>query len=418
MSELLIHDMDTAWASPKKPMFEATSIASSPWGDTGTCNRVIAQAGAAGSTILFKPLPPLDLSQFDELRFWIRGSTRADGSDKSPFYLSFSFHDSADLPGDTHNWLVPINTADRWEQRRIGIDKDRRKSVYAFRFSCQTDQSFVFSVDELLAVREDSFMDVESAIIKRLIHTIQLPGVVDIPILRDVLVGDTDILIRLNYGFNVGNRISLYDGGASLEILDVNMCVHDPIKKTTTLQLVTSVPRDFAMANSKVELMVPAIVENPPAPTPTVTPAIVITQRDAREDLVRSQTFTQRDSFRQVGSQVFCSERPAPRAYHVEYQITPIAPIRKQQLQIQTFLAKQLMIEPVLRVYGVPLPIAILPPPVSLENKLGTLSTFILQVGITLEVAERQQLPWIHRVEVQAGRIEPPPDKESIVLEL
>ena len=70
MSASLIDAFDTAWTA-SAPALQVTVDSDG--------NRLEAPNGAAGASASFTPPAPLDLTPFDELRFWIRASRLADG---------------------------------------------------------------------------------------------------------------------------------------------------------------------------------------------------------------------------------------------------------------------------------------------------------------------------------------------------
>jgi hypothetical protein len=163
MSSTVVDAFDTAWVSSAGTLQVAVDTDAFV-GDGPASNRFDAPDGALGATATATPAAPLDLSGFDELRFWIRSSRPADGSSRARFFLEISFTDANDAPGETHAWLVPVNRADIWEQRRIGIESERRSAVAALRFRCLTADAFTCNVDELLAVHEEMLADVEDAL--------------------------------------------------------------------------------------------------------------------------------------------------------------------------------------------------------------------------------------------------------------
>ena len=140
MSATLVHDMDTVWVSSSP----ALSVSADPdFAVEGNASNRLTSAGVPGATASFLPAGPIDLSNADELRFWVRADQRANGSTAAPFYMEFSFTDTNDLPTDEHRWLVPVGRENVWEQRRIGVDNDRRASVNRFRFRSLTNAAFI-----------------------------------------------------------------------------------------------------------------------------------------------------------------------------------------------------------------------------------------------------------------------------------
>ena len=180
MSATMIHTMDTAWTSSNLALLDVAVDTAVTIGESTGSNRFRAN-GAANQTVVFTPAVPLDLSTVDELRFWIRSSRAADGSDERPFYLEFAYTDAGDTPTDVHRWFMAINRQGAWEQRRIGIENDRRSQVSSLEFRCLSDAPFSCNVDEILAVRDELVSDVERALERR-IADLSVPGVVAVPV--------------------------------------------------------------------------------------------------------------------------------------------------------------------------------------------------------------------------------------------
>ncbi|HJQ24871.1 MAG TPA: hypothetical protein VKA60_13215 [Blastocatellia bacterium] len=420
MSNFIVHQMDTPWTSSNPGLLLVTSDNQVFVGDGSASNLIVAQAGALNVFAEYLPASPLDLTAFDELRFWIRANHAAEGTISQPFYLEFSYTDTNDNPGETHRWLVPINRADAWEQRRIGIENERRGSIDRLRFTCLTNDPFVCHIDELLAVHEEMLLDLEQALAARLDGVLRLPGLSDIGLAQAAAAGDTQVIVPLNRGFDKGNRIIIRGGAAGDEIHDVIGLTHDTGTNRTTLQfaagdaLVGALP----MATTKVSVLVPLIVEDPPAPTVAPGPAIIATMMDTREDLERTVYFTQRDSFRLRGALTVCSTRPAPRAYFVDYQLTAVAPRRSLQVLTQTFLLERLSVSRSLRINGVESPVSMQPPPEIHHRDLGQPGPVYVRLGTRMETAVRVEQPWVRQSFIVAAQPEAPLDQEGIVIVL
>jgi hypothetical protein len=71
--------MNTAWTSSNPVQLQVGVDNDAYVGDAPGSNRLSAPLGAQNATATFQPPAPLDLSSFDELRFWIRGGRPADG---------------------------------------------------------------------------------------------------------------------------------------------------------------------------------------------------------------------------------------------------------------------------------------------------------------------------------------------------
>lgn len=420
MSNLLVHDMDTAWTSSDPVVLQVAVDHQTFFGEGMASNRLVASDSALNAFAEFVPSDPLDLSDFEELRFWIRANRRADGSTTKPFYLEFSYTDASDAPDEEHRWFVPINRVGNWEQRRIGVQDDRRSAITRFRFRCLTNLPFTCHVDELLVVREEMLADLEQALVIRLDGQVALPGLTNVALSQTANPGDTQIVFPLTPGFNAGNRILVLGGSLGDEIHNVTSVDHNSAAGTTTLHFdaTDQVVGTLTAGTATVSVVVPVIVETPPSPTPEPTPAIIVTHLDAREDPERTAYITQRDSFRPRDALTVCSVRPAARAYLVDYQITVVAPERAQQLFVHTLLLQRLSMDVGLRINGVPSPVWILPPPALDKRQLGLLAPVYARIGTRMETASRREQTWVRWAEIEAARIDAPLDRERIVLEL
>jgi hypothetical protein len=426
MSGLLIHALDTPWTSSNPAALQVTADAAVVEGPFTASNLLVASSAALNAIAEFQPPVPLDLSTFDELRFWILADRIAEGTASAPFFLEFSYLDAADAPGEEHRWFVSVNAANRWEQRRIGIANDRRSAVTRFRFRSILAAPFSCHLNELLAVFEELLVDVEQALTGILDGQVALPGLSRILLKQPAAAGANQIVLPLTPGVAVNNRLQIGDGAGNNEIHAAAVVSQDTAGGSTTVTFAAGdvTQRPLAANVAFASVIVPVLSEAPPAPTATVSPAIVLTMLDAREDLPRSTQFTQRDSFRPRGALTFASVRPAPQAYFVDYQITSLAPDRAQQVAIQSFVLSRLSIDVGVRINGVQAPAQIQPPTDLLNRHLGTLSPLYVRIGTRLETAPRTESPWVVRTDVEAGLIQngvvsqSPVDQEGIVINL
>jgi hypothetical protein len=411
----LLHAMAAPWTSSTA----ALSVTVEPVGPDGpgSSNRVTAPFGATGATATFTPAAPLDLSAFDELRFWVNADRPADGSAGAPYWLELSYRDAADLPGEEHRWFVPINAEGVWEQRRIGIAADRRTAVDRFRFTVLDDRPFSLAVDELLAVDERMLEDLEAALVAHVGESLSVPGLVDVPLTATANPGAAMISVSAAAPFAAGNRVLLTNGVGADEVHEVTLVT--PVGAAHNLQLADTVGGTFNAGAGLVTALVPVIVEAPPTLTPHPTPSVVITPLGLTEDPERARYHQQRDSFRPRAALVACSVRPAPRAYLADYQVAVVAQDRAQQATIVDEFQTRLSTDVPLHVNGARWPVWIVPALPLLNREFGTLapSTY-LRVGARAEIAPRVEIPWVQRVHVGAGRPDAPAEAEGIVLQL
>lgn len=416
MPSLVVHAMDVAWISSAAAL-QVTVDSAGAVGTPGPSNRLQAPLGAAGATATFTPAAPIDLSAFDELRFWIDSDRAADGTAAAPFWLELSYHDVADLPADEHRWFVPVNAEGAWEQRRIGIADDRRSAIDRFRFTVLDDRPFSISVDELLAVHEQMESDLEKALVDRIAPGLAAPALTDVALVQTANPGAGTIVVPAGAPFTAGNEIVVTGGSAGDEVHSVTVAT--PVAAGLSLQLAGTVVGTLNAGVALVTVRVPVVVEAPPTPTPHPIPSVVITPLGLTEDLERTRYVDQRDSFRPRGSLLACSTRPGSRAYLADYQVTVVAADRPQQSAIADEFHTRLSTDSPLRVNGAFWPVWIVATVPLLNREFGTLAPSIyVRVGARADVAPRVEIPWVQRLHIGAGRPDTPADTEGIVLQL
>jgi hypothetical protein len=416
MSSLLIDSMDIAWASSNAALLQVTSDPSLSLGAGLASNRLVAQANASGVTAEHIMTSALDLSSFDEIRFWIQADRPADGSLLAPYFLEFSYIDAGDAAGEFHRWLVPVNQVKTWEQRRIGIQSDRRSSITSFRVQCLVDFPFLCNLEQLLAVQPVMLADLEQALVSSISQGFSLPGVNQIPLLQAAADGSSSLVVALNHGFSPNNHVLLQGGSAGSQERDVASVTHDQVANTTRLDLSSPLQGNQPATASQVTLLVPVIFESPPVAPPSTTPIILATYMSVQEDGQRTGYFTQRDSFRLRGAGIVCSVRTPARAYQVDYELTVIAPIRDQQIFIQNDLLQHLSMDLGLPVNGVLCPVTILPPFSMITRQTGLLAPLYIRIGASMETGPRQEIPWVRQADIRGAPLDSPQDQEGTVL--
>ncbi|ESA38291.1 hypothetical protein N836_33215 [Leptolyngbya sp. Heron Island J] len=410
--------MDSEWISSNPAQLVTSTDTQQFVGDDGISNRLVASSDALGSQITFTPDAPIDLEAFEEIRFWIRSSRQANGSSQHPFYLEFAYQDSGDAPEEEHRWLVPVNRSNTWEERRIGVENDRRSAVTGFQLRCLTNLPFTCNIDDLLTVREDMLLDLEQALLQQIdTQGIQLIRD-DIPLSQAASPGDVQLVLPFTPDFAVDNRILVQGGSEGDEIHTVIGVTHDSAGDSTTLELDPESPLRGVLAAdiATVSITVPSIVETSSVVTSPPSPSVVLTLLDVQEDLERTGYALQRDSFRQRGDLTVCSTRAAARAYLVEYQLVVLAPQRQQQLAIYRWLLQRLSIDIGLPINGSNAPVWVLPPLEADDRQLGILTTVRVRIGTRLETAQRQEQPWAQQVGIYTAQTNAPLEQEGIVL--
>jgi hypothetical protein len=114
---------------------------------------------------------PLDLSDFDELRFWFRSSQTANGSQDRPFYIAFEAA-GAFTPGHLI-WqrFLAVEKSNTWQLQRLWLadmPNDLREAVGAVRVRGVRPLGFQGAMDELIATTHEPVQDVEAAFLGRL----------------------------------------------------------------------------------------------------------------------------------------------------------------------------------------------------------------------------------------------------------
>ncbi|MCA1568376.1 MAG: hypothetical protein LC803_22560 [Acidobacteria bacterium] len=151
------------------------------YGADGVSARVNTTNAARGHT-LRRTLPPADLSNFDELRFWFRSTRAADGSPARPFFLRLRLGSAAMPLADASNaWFryLPAFRAEAWELVRVSIADlapQVRGALSVLELASVDDASSECNLDGLLAAREQMLGDVETEMIARLHQRLSVGG--------------------------------------------------------------------------------------------------------------------------------------------------------------------------------------------------------------------------------------------------
>jgi hypothetical protein len=418
MSSLLIHDLDTAWASSSPGTLTVTVDTATFSGAGAASNRLTARAGAINQFAEIILPAPLDLRAFEELRLSVRGSVPADGSTNRPFLLEFSYVDDGDTAGEEHRWFVPINRAGFWEQRRIGIEADRRGAVRRFRLRCLTDRPFVCNIDELLAVHEEMLADVEAALIARIGGQTSLPGLSGVPLSQPANPGQLQVVMAGALDFDVDNRVLIRGGSAGDETHTVTGVARAGGATTLTFGTGDGVVGTLAAGTATVTVLVPALDVPGLTPPAAPQPAIALSRLEVREDLERTPYIAQRDSFRRRGALVVCSVRPSARAYTVDYQLSVVAQRRAHVAAILTGLHQRLSTDIGLRINGAVAPVRTLAAPVveeRLQAGMPLEAALYVRIGTRLETAPRREAPWIQQAAIAGGPLNAPLDPDPAV---
>jgi hypothetical protein len=196
---ILIDSFTNPWSADASGLWAATSdaIAGRPGvSDDDVGMKIAASSGTAGSPLPFVHKTysqPLDLSLWQELRFWFRSIRVGDTGPKSPFYLIFEAAGSTDPTTFSWSRLVAVTRSNTWELHRLWLGDmpaPLRQSVGSLRLrSLDVTLSFEGAMDALIAATPEPVQDVEAALIERLgkfellidASTVQVPALVDFP---------------------------------------------------------------------------------------------------------------------------------------------------------------------------------------------------------------------------------------------
>lgn len=191
MPHLIVEAMNQAnqWSAlapdgvtPSVALSLSDDAAVARFGVDGTSGRISGSAAALHHT-LRRTLPGLDLSDYDELRLWLRSDRVANGSPTQPFFLELWLGSDALPPEHAGNsWVrsLPVFQAEEWELVRLSL-RDLpaaiRSAVTRLHLRCiEASQPFTCHLDDLLAVREAMIADVDEALWGSLHEQVSVEG--------------------------------------------------------------------------------------------------------------------------------------------------------------------------------------------------------------------------------------------------
>src|SRR5262245_58513843 len=115
MPNLLVSGFETPWTSTNPARLAA---ATDPFSVAALASlRLAATENSSGVAAEYVPASPVNLSMYDELRFWVNADRAADGTPDRPFFLELCLVQA----GVERRWLVPVNEPGVWEHHRIGL---------------------------------------------------------------------------------------------------------------------------------------------------------------------------------------------------------------------------------------------------------------------------------------------------------
>ncbi len=139
--------------------------------DDHTSLKFSVGAGATGHRIQRTVAGLADLSQLDEIRFWVFSNRVADGSASAPAFARLrlgSATSTVGTPGNTWFRDVPVNAPATWELVRVSLDDlaaNVRSAVTQIEFLLlNITIPITFQLDSLMAVRDELVTDIEAAL--------------------------------------------------------------------------------------------------------------------------------------------------------------------------------------------------------------------------------------------------------------
>jgi len=188
--QLFIDDMDDAsqWSplgpdgtTPSTEISITTDTAKFRYGEDNASARITATENARNHR-LRRSMPAMDLSRFDELRFWFWSTRVADDSSTRPFFLRLRLGSAAmalNNPGNIWFRYLPAFRAEVWELVRVTIADlapQIRSALNAIELTCVDGTPIECNLDTLLATREEMLNDVEVALAAKLHQRINVGG--------------------------------------------------------------------------------------------------------------------------------------------------------------------------------------------------------------------------------------------------
>ncbi|KUJ69060.1 hypothetical protein ACZ90_14565 [Streptomyces albus subsp. albus] len=413
MTTLLVHDTTTPWR-PTDPALDVT-VETRTFFDREVAVNRLRYGGGPPAAAEFTPAAPLDLADWEELRLWVRADTPAHGTPQRPFYLALSYTDTRDAQSDEHRWFIPVNDAQTWEQCPIGIAADHRAAIVRFRLETIGGIPFTAELYQLRAVREEMLGDIERALVEAL-SGLRLAGLYQVPLRTATVPGDLTVELAHAPGFAPGNRVLLRGGPYPDEEHDVLEVEDEPAADRTRLTFAAedAVRSRFPAGGSTASVTVPVEVAAPGTAPEAVTPRVVVSGTEVREDADRTGHVRQRDSFRPSGPLTVCAVRPPARAYTADYRITAVCVGADQQMAIREGVLSRLSDDRPLWIDDVPAPVHMLPVPWWEERTAPGPAPVHIRVGSRMQTGPREVLPWVRRAEVRTGRPDTPKDDEGM----
>ncbi len=155
-----------------------------PLGQVKSCVHMTGSDKAADHRARCK-IPSLDLSNFEELAFWVRSDKVADGSEDKPFLIELRLSSdtvSTESPANKFARYFPVSASRTWELVHFSL-VDLNPSVRAAMtylhlrvLPTPTMAAFDYKFADLIALKRQVVTDVEEALIYLLDNALQIDG--------------------------------------------------------------------------------------------------------------------------------------------------------------------------------------------------------------------------------------------------
>jgi len=154
-----------------------------PPGNDPSSARISATTNALNHT-LRRTLGPVDLTQFDEIRLWIKSDRAADSTALRRFYLEMRLASAAlplNAPNNQWQRYLPVPAIDDWEPVRLtlgDLPAAVRSGLTTIQLRCaDASKAFNCNIDDIIAVRDAMIGDVDAALQASLNNILSVSGV-------------------------------------------------------------------------------------------------------------------------------------------------------------------------------------------------------------------------------------------------
>ncbi len=177
MPSIVVDPMDdtTPWSAfgpdGVTPSTELSLVndSSKPRAGSETHAGLVSATANALNHVLRRNLAPLDLTKFNELRFWVYSNRSADSYPSRPLFLEIRLASVAvplGDPGNTWQRYIPVSQTSVWEPVRVTIadlPAAIRGTVTTMQLRCAA-VPFQCDIDDLIAVQDEMIADVDAAL--------------------------------------------------------------------------------------------------------------------------------------------------------------------------------------------------------------------------------------------------------------